>query len=118
MRAWAALLASTLIWGCAKQETIVTPTVAQHPLTQAEIDADPLAILPTGFVGLLRAEVPLVAQSSFGPSLITFANRLAPLPPNSGFAPERDLDRIVVGFYSMQGADVLRAYLTNGPIRQ
>jgi len=91
--------------GCAKKETVVTPVTASHPMSAAEIDGDPLAILPTGFIGLLRAEVPAVVKSSLGPALTALANKLAPLPPSSGFVPERDLDRVVIGLYSMQGAD-------------
>lgn len=94
-----------IVQGCAKKETIVTPAVAQHQLTAADIDADPLAVLPSGFIGLLRAEVPAVASSSLGPTVMALANQWAPLPANSGFKPERDLDRIVIGLYSMQGAD-------------
>lgn len=105
MNARAILFALISVTSCAKHETVVTPTVAQRPPTAAEIDADPLAVLPTGFVGLLRAEVPAVSKSALGPSILAIANRLAPLPPSSGFVPERDLDRIVVGLYSMQGAD-------------
>ena len=105
MKAIVLLFALVSVIGCAKRETVVTPTVAPRTLTSSEIDADPLAILPTGFVGLLRAEIPAVAKSAMGPSLLALANRMAPLPPSSGFLPERDLDRIVLGLYSMQGAD-------------
>ena len=104
MRAWA-LMAILAVTACAKKETVVTPTVAQRPLTAAEIDADPLALLPTGFVGIVRAEIPVVAKSALGPGILAIANRLAPLPQSSGFVLERDVDRIVVGLYSMQGAD-------------
>jgi hypothetical protein len=99
------LLGAIAAQGCAKKETIITPAVAQHQLTAAEIDAEPLAVLPSGFIALLRAEVPAVAGSSLGPTVLALANQWAPLPPNSGFTPERDLDRIVIGLYSMQGAD-------------
>ena len=105
MKAIVLLFALVTAIGCAKRETVVTPTVAQRTLTSSDIDADPLAILPTGLVGLLRAEIPAVAKSAIGPSLLALANRMAPLPPASGFLPERDLDRIVLGLYSMQGAD-------------
>jgi len=100
------LLGLIVVHGCAKKETVITPAVAQHQLTAAEIDAEPLAVLPSGFMGLLRAEVPAVASSSLGPTVLALANQWAPLPANSGFKPERDLDRIVIGLYSMQGADV------------
>lgn len=99
------LFGAIAVQGCAKTETIITPAVAQHQLTAAEIDAEPLAVLPSGFIGLLRVEVPAVASSSLGPTVLALAKQWAPLPTNSGFLPERDLDRIVIGLYSMQGAD-------------
>ena len=106
MKPWFLLLLAVVAGACSKKETIVTPVVAQRPLTAADIDADPLAVLPSGFIGLLRAEIPAVAKSSLGPTVLALANKLAPLPPTSGFVPERDLDRLVLGLYSMQGADV------------
>ena len=68
---------------------MITPAVAQHPMTTTEIDADPLAVLPSGFIGIMRAEVPAVAKSSLGPTLLALANKLAPLPASSGFVAER-----------------------------
>jgi len=105
MKIWLSLVALMAMLGCAKHETIVTPVSAAHPMMPTEIDADPLAILPSGFIGLLRAEAPAVSRSALGPALIALANKLAPLPPGSGFVPERDLDRLIIGLYSMQGAD-------------
>ena len=99
------LLGAVAVQGCAKKETVITPAVAQHQLTAAEIDAEPLAVLPSGFIGLLRAEMPAVATSSLGPTVLALANQWAPLPANAGFKLERDIDRIVIGLYSMQGAD-------------
>ncbi len=102
---WFLPIAFVVLVSCAKRETVITPAVAEHPMTPMEIDADPLAVLPSGFIGLMRAEVPAVAKSSLGPTLIALAKKLAPLPQSSGFVPERDLDRLIIGLYSMQGAD-------------
>lgn len=90
---------------CSKKETIIAPTSAGHQMTVAEIDAEPLALLPSGFIGLLRAEVPAVAASSLGPTLLDLFAHWAPLPANSSVTPQRDVDRVVIGYYSMQGAD-------------
>jgi hypothetical protein len=106
MKLWVFLILAVVAGACSKKETIVTPAVAQHPLTASDIDADPVAVLPSGFIGLLRAEIPAVTKSSLGPMVLALANKLAPLPPTSGFVPERDVDRLVLGLYSMQGADV------------
>ena len=105
MKAIRILMIVLALAACAKKETVITPAVAQRQMTAADIDADPMAVLPSGFVGLLRAEVPIVARSSLGPALLALANKWAPLPPTSGFVPERDLDRLIIGLYSMQGAD-------------
>ncbi len=100
------LLLASLSTGCGGPPDSIVPTVTEHELTAQEIDADPLALLPGGFVGLLRTEVPPLVQSSLGPSVVALAQRLAPLPLSSGFRPERDLERLYVGLYSMSGADI------------
>jgi hypothetical protein len=99
------LLGAMAVIACSKKDTVITPAVAQHQLTPAEIDAEPLAVLPTGFLGLIRAEMPAVSRSSVGPTVLALIKQWAPMPANAGVAPERDIDRIVIGLYSMQGAD-------------
>lgn len=99
------LLGAMAVVACSKKDTLITPAVAQHQLTPAEIDAEPLAVLPTGFIGLMRAEMPAVTRSSLGPTVVALIKQWAPMPINSGVAPERDIDRVVIGLYSMQGAD-------------
>ena len=105
MKAILYFLIALALTACSKKDTVIQPSVAQRQMAPADIDADPIAVLPSGFIGLLRAEVPAVARSSLGPTVLALANKWAPLPPSSGFVPERDLDRIVIGLYSMQGAD-------------
>ncbi len=92
--------------GCGGPEESITPTVADRELTVEAIDAEPLALLPGGMTGMLRVEVPAIVASGFGSTLIQVAERLAPLPPSTGFRVDRDLHRIVLGLYSIQGVDM------------
>lgn len=100
------LITVGLGFGCAGAQERITPTVAERELSQAEIDGDPLALLPGGVVGFARLEAPEAFKTAFGPSLANLARQLAPLPPTAGFDVERDLERVFVGFYSIQGADL------------
>jgi hypothetical protein len=44
--------------------------------------------------------------SQFGNKLLGMAERSAPVPPSAGYEPRRDLQRLYVGVYSMQGVDL------------
>jgi hypothetical protein len=92
--------------GCAKQEDVVVKTVTGKGLTEADLDRDPLALLPSGAVGMAYVDAQKLFASPFGEKLLAIARAQAPIPPAAGFEPRRDLHRLYVGFYSMQGADV------------
>lgn len=102
----AGFIAVGLVWGCAGTQELIVPTVAERELSQAEIDGDPLALLPGGVVGFARLETPEAFRTAFGPSLVNLARQLAPLPPTAGFDVERDLERVFIGIYSIQGVDL------------
>lgn len=104
MAAWLVLAGS--VSSCAGTKESIVPTVAEHELTASEIDGDPLALLPGGVVGFARIETPEAFRTAFGPSLANLARQLAPLPQTAGFEVERDLDRVFVGIYSIQGVDL------------
>src|SRR5512145_1988941 len=101
-----ALMLTGFVLGCGGAQESIVPTVASRAPTQAEIDADPLALLPGGVVGFARIEAPEAFRTAFGPNVLQLARQLAPLPPSSGFVMERDLERVFLGFYSIQGADL------------
>jgi hypothetical protein len=101
-----ALIVALGLLGCSGAKESITPTVATRELSTQEIDADPIALIPGGVVGFARIEAPDAFRSSIGPSIIELARRLAPLPPSTGFVVERDLERVYVGLYSMQGVDL------------
>ena len=98
-----ALAALTL--GCPKKDEIVRPTVGPK-LPDAEIDRDPLALLPGGMVGLVYVDAKQLFAAPFGQKLLAVLRSRSPLPAAAGFDPGRDVDRAYIGFYSMQGADV------------
>jgi hypothetical protein len=106
---WWELLAVALavtVLGCAGQKESIVPTLATVELSAQQVDADPLALLPGGLVGFARLEVPEAFRTAFGSSLADLARKLAPLPASTGFVVERDLERVFVGVYSMQGVDL------------
>ena len=102
---FAGLLVAAAMLGCPKNDEIVRPTVGPK-LEQAQIDSDPLALLPGGMVGLVYVDTKQLFAAPFGQKLLGLLRSRSPLPAAAGFDPERDIDRAYVGFYSMQGADV------------
>ncbi|HLV21918.1 MAG TPA: hypothetical protein VKZ49_13585 [Polyangiaceae bacterium] len=98
-----ALLGVTL--GCGKQEEIIVQTAGEHQTSDDVINRDPIAVLPSGAVAVAYLDAPQLFTSAFGARLLAISQNLMPLPPSAGFEPNRDLSRIYLGLYSMQGAD-------------
>ncbi|MEI8257335.1 MAG: hypothetical protein WCJ30_16800, partial [Deltaproteobacteria bacterium] len=44
--------------------------------------------------------------SSLGPSMAAMSSIAVPLGPEANFDPKRDIKRVILGLYSLQGADV------------
>jgi hypothetical protein len=91
--------------GCGGGEDIIIKTSEGAGLTAADIDREPLALLPggAGLVGTLDA--PALFASPMGARLLALLEARLPVPPSAGFEPRRDLDRLYVGLYSFQGVD-------------
>jgi hypothetical protein len=108
LRFWAALVGGALLGSvaCAKQEDVIVRTGEGKTASAEAIDADPLALLPGNAVGVATVDAQALFESSFGSALLTIVRTRSPLPKAADFEPARDLDRIYVGSYSMQGADV------------
>jgi hypothetical protein len=100
------LLAAAVLLGCPKKDDVIIETAEGKELTSEDIDRDPIALLPGGFVGLAYLDAPQLYGSQFGPKVISLAERVVPVPASAGFDPRRDVQRVYVGLYSMQGADV------------
>ena len=91
---------------CSHHEDVVVKTGADKHLSDAQIDAEPLPLLPGGAVGVLSLDAPALFNSSFGDRVRVVVEKRLPLPPSAGFEPKRDLTHVWLGFYSMQGADM------------
>ncbi|MBN2197430.1 MAG: hypothetical protein JW751_31920 [Polyangiaceae bacterium] len=95
------LLAAT---GCHRSEVIVK-TADGRRLRAEDIDRDPTALLPGGALGIATLDAPSLNQAAIGQKLLELARRHAPMPEAAHFEPGRDLNRLLIGVYSMQGVD-------------
>ena len=98
-------LAVLALTGCAKEPEVIVKTAEGRGLTADDIDREPLALLPSNAVGIAYLDAPQLFASQFGPRLTQLTRQLAPLPASTGFEPSRDLQRLYLGMYSMQGID-------------
>ena len=102
----AAAIATLSLLGCSKKEDVVIAAADQVHVTDADIDRDPVALLPGTAIGVVHVDAPALFRSQFGQHLNQIAQSRMPLPPSAGFEPTRDLSALYIGIYSMQGADV------------
>ena len=111
----AALLAGTLALasGCANKEDVVVKSGADKKLGPAQIDADPLALLPSGAIGVAYVDTQQLLTSAFGEKLLLLLQKQMPIPQGAGYEPRRDLTKLYVGFYSMTGADIAGVAIGN-----
>jgi hypothetical protein len=100
-----ALAVSVLALGCSKKEDVVVAAADRVQITAADIDRDPVALLPNGAIGVVHVDAPVMFQSAFGQRLAALAASRVPVPPGAGFEPTRDLGALFIGLYSMSGAD-------------
>jgi hypothetical protein len=92
--------------GCGAADDVIVKTGADKKLSDAQIDAEPVALLPGSAVGIAYIDARKLLASPFGAKILTVMERRTPLPPSAGFDPKRDLEALWIGLYSMQGADV------------
>ncbi len=100
-----------LTTACPKDEEIITKT--GDDAKPVDVDADPLALLPSGAVGMMVVDAKVLFASDFGQRMERIFSERAPVPPSAGFEPKRDLDKLYIGFYSMSGLDVAAAATGN-----
>lgn len=105
MRVWFLALFALFVLACSKQEDVIVETAAGAELSPEEIDRDPLALLPSGALVLIRVDTQQMFASEFGQRMNRLAQARMPVPPAAGFEPARDLSVMHIGLYSMQGAD-------------
>jgi len=92
--------------GCAAHDDVIVKSGADKKLTDTQIDAEPVALLPGSAVGIAYLDARKLLASPFGAKVLSVAERRMPLPASAGFDPRRDLEALWIGLYSMQGADV------------
>jgi len=100
-----ALTAGLALSACSKTEDVIVQTGVDKQLGAAEIDKQPLALLPGGVVGIASVDTTRLVASQFGAKLLAISSQRLPVPAAAGFDPARDLKHLYLGFYSMQGAD-------------
>jgi hypothetical protein len=103
----AALVCVPCFGACSKQGDVVVKTGEDKAFSDADIDRDPLALLPGGAIALSHVDAQQMFASRFGEKLLGLLTSQMPLPASAGFEPRRDLSELYTGVYSMQGADVL-----------
>lgn len=99
------LLLIGLLVGCGGDDDVIIKTADGVALTAADIDREPLALLPGGAVTVGTLDAPALFASPVGNRLLALLQARLPLPASVGFDPRRDLQRLYLGFYSFQGAD-------------
>lgn len=104
-RSLLAALGACAAFGCGRKDDVVVKTGADKKLTTAQIDADPIPLLPGGAIGMVYVDARALFASRFGDKLLGVVQRRTPLPASAGFEPRQHLEKLWLGFYSMQGAD-------------
>lgn len=99
------LLGAAFALACSHKDDVIVKTGADKKLTNEQIDADPIPLLPGGAIGVLYIDARALFASKFGDKILALVQRRAPVPASAGFEPKRDLEQAWIGFYSMQGAD-------------
>jgi hypothetical protein len=98
--------AAFVLLACSKKEDVVIAAADSVQASAADIDRDPVALLPSAAIGLLRLDAPALFKSAVGQRLRDLVLARMPLPPSAGFEPTRDLTAVYTGLYSMSGANV------------
>jgi hypothetical protein len=110
------LLATIALGACgagnAQQPAPTLATAAAQPsakpVTPEMLEKDPLLLFPSGALGMFAIDSrAFYASQSTGPAAARLAEKYFPVGAEAGFSASRDLDRVVGGVYSMQGADGL-----------
>jgi hypothetical protein len=101
------LLCVSAAWAlaCGAGREVILRTASGVEATAEDIDRQPLWLLPAGGIGWLHLEVAPSAASELGKYLLADLQARFPLPEAAGFSFERDVSRLSIASYSMQGVD-------------
>jgi hypothetical protein len=103
---WAKAL--TLAWlelSCGAGPEVILRTAAGEAVTAADIDRDPLQLLPPGSIAWFHLDVNTTAQSDLGQYVLADLEARFPMPASAGFSLRRDVAQLNVATYSIQGLD-------------
>lgn len=103
---WAkALMIALLQLSCGKGPEVILRTAAGAKVTAADIDRDPLQLLPPGSIAWFHLDVTTSAQSDLGQYVLSDLEARFPMPDNAGFSLRRDVTQLNLATYSLQGLD-------------
>lgn len=101
-----ALIALLATAACSSsKDDIIIKTAAGVEMTAADIDRDPYALLPENPIVVVSTNAKAQFASAFGQRVLNLVQSRLPVPPSADFVPQRDLEALLVGVYSMQGVD-------------
>lgn len=103
----ALLVLASAAWslGCGAGREVILRTADGAEVTAEEVDRQPLWLLPPGGVAWLHVEVGPSAGSELGRFLLADLRARFAMPESAGLVFERDVVRLSVATYSMQGVD-------------
>jgi hypothetical protein len=93
--------------GCSSDQSLVL--VGGERVDAAEIDRNPLRVLPSGALLVGNLDADKLFRTGFGSQAAQVVSNLVPLGAESGFSLQRDVKRVVGAVYAMQGADFCAA---------
>jgi hypothetical protein len=105
MRALFLRVSAVLALSCGSGREVILRTAAGVEATAEDIDREPLWLLPPGGIGWAHLEVAPAAASELGKYLLADLRARFPMPEAASFSFERDVTRLSVSTYSMQGVD-------------
>jgi hypothetical protein len=100
----------SLVIACGGSKDSVGVAHGANDVTEAQIDADPMALLPSSPVIVASVDArAFFASGGVGAQVGQMAEKLMPIGEEAGFSASRDVDKVIAATYSMQGADVAAA---------
>ena len=104
---WVGLALTFAGTGCGGGAAEGGPATTPRGLTAAQIDADPLALLPASAVIVATVDArAFYTSGSLGAELAALEEQVVPIGEEAGFRASRDVDRVVLGTYATEGLDV------------
>lgn len=85
----------------------ITEAKGPHAMSQEDIDKDPVVLLPSGALGVVTVDARAAFDDkTIGPPIGDLLKKLMPVGEEAGLSASRDVDRVTVASYALQGLDV------------